>query len=166
MILNAADDLKSIGNIVFLLVGGGAQREWIEKESQRRGLKNIMFKPYQSREKLNLSLSASDLHLILLRPALEGLIVPSKFYGIAAVGRPTIYVVDIFGEIPRVLEREGCGYTVSIGASKELSDCILNLSRDFVRVQKMGVQARKAFDRHYDKRHAFNAWKNLLAQVI
>ena len=43
-----------------------------------------MFKPYQPRERLAESLSAADVHIVSLRPELEGLIVPSKIYGIAA----------------------------------------------------------------------------------
>jgi hypothetical protein len=38
--------------------------------------------------------------------------VPSKFYGIAAAGRPTIFVGSPFGEIARTLAHYRCGYTV------------------------------------------------------
>src|SRR5215467_1773262 len=56
-ILDAAEKLKSAANIVFLFIGGGAQRDRIEEEARRRGLENIMFKPYQPREQLALSLT-------------------------------------------------------------------------------------------------------------
>src|SRR6185503_4809828 len=79
-ILDAAERLKSSVNIVFLFIGEGAQRNWIEEEARRRGLENIMFKPYQPRKKLGLSLTIPDVHLISLRRSMEGLIVPSKFY--------------------------------------------------------------------------------------
>jgi colanic acid biosynthesis glycosyl transferase WcaI len=38
------------------------------------------------------------MHPVSLRPDLEGLIVPSKFLGIAAVGRPIIFIRDEDGE--------------------------------------------------------------------
>ena len=47
-------------------------------------------RPYQPKERLGETLSVGDVHLMSLDPALEGLIVPSKFYGIAAAGRPKI----------------------------------------------------------------------------
>jgi glycosyltransferase involved in cell wall biosynthesis len=123
-----------------------------------------MFKPYQLREQLALSLTVPDVHLISLQPSLEGLIVPSKFYGIAAAGRPTIFVGDRYGEIPRILRETGSGYTVSVGDSVGLANRILEMSRD-VETMNMGVRARLTFDQHFDQRHAFAAWEELLHQA-
>lgn len=36
---------------------------------------------------LKYSLGVADVHWISLKPELEGLIVPSKFYGVAAAGK-------------------------------------------------------------------------------
>jgi colanic acid biosynthesis glycosyl transferase WcaI len=164
-ILGAAEKLKNAANIVFLFIGGGAQRDRIEEEARRSGLENIMFKPYQPRERLALSLTVPDVHLISLQPALEGLIVPSKFYGIAAAGRPTIFVGDRDGEIPRILRETGSGYTVSVGDYMGLENRILEMSRNNNETLDMGVRARLAFDRHFDQRHAFAAWELLLQQA-
>ena len=164
-ILDAAEKLISAKNIMFLFIGGGAQRDRIEEEARRRGLDNIMFKPYQPREQLSLSLTVPDVHLISLQPALEGLIVPSKFYGIAAAGRPTIYVGDREGEIPNILRETGSGYTVSVGDSVELGNRILGMLRNNNETLSMGLRARLAFDRHFDQRHAFTAWELLLQQA-
>ena len=164
-ILDAAEKLKGAANIDFLFIGGGAQRDRIEKEARRRGLKNIMFKPYQPRERLALSLTVPDVHLISLQPSLEGLIVPSKFYGIAAAGRPTIFVGDQGGEIPEILRETGSGYTVTVGDSVGLANRILEMVRKYNETLDMGVRARLAFDRHFDQRHAFAAWEQLLQQA-
>jgi len=164
-ILNAAETLRDHTEIVFLFIGAGPQRDRIKDEVQRRALGNILFKPYQPRERLTLSLSVPDVHLISLQPSLEGLIVPSKFYGIAAAGRPTLYVGDSEGEIPSILSQENCGYTISIGDSRGLADCILKMSQDDELVRQLGKCARAAFDRQYDKSHALRAWEQLLTQT-
>src|SRR2546423_701534 len=74
--------------IKFLFVGSGAQLDAVRREAGG----NALFAPYQPREALSESLSAGDAHLVSLQPQLEGLIVPSKFYGILAgapgAGRP------------------------------------------------------------------------------
>ena len=72
----------------FLFIGGGALERVLRDEIAARGLYNVVLLPYQSRNELSHSLSVADAHLVTLRPEFEGLIVPSKFYGIAAVGRP------------------------------------------------------------------------------
>jgi len=164
-ILNAAETLRGHPEIVFLFIGAGPQRDRIKDEVQRRALENILFKPYQPRERLALSLSVPDVHLISLQPSLEGLIIPSKFYGIAAAGRPTLYVGDSEGEIPSILSQENCGCTISIGDSRGLADCILKMSQDDELVRQLGKCARAAFDRQYDKSRALRAWEQLLTQA-
>lgn len=70
--------------VTWLFIGSGALYEAFQTEVERRGLSDIVFKPYQPRLDLDKSLSAADVHLVSLKPDLEGLIVPSKFYGICA----------------------------------------------------------------------------------
>jgi glycosyltransferase involved in cell wall biosynthesis len=164
-ILDAAERLNGRTDIVFLFVGGGPQRDWIRREAQRRALTNIRFKPYQPRERLALSLSVPDVHVISLYPSLEGLIVPSKFYGIAAAGRPAIYVGDPDGEIPRILGESGCGYATAIGDSQGLASCIQDLAGDAGRVKEVGRHARDVFDRRFAQTHAMRAWEKMLIQA-
>lgn len=163
-ILGAAGKLKHTEGIVFLFIGGGAQRGWIEEAAKKRGLTNILFKPYQPRERLGLSLSVPDVHLISLQPALEGLIVPSKFYGIAAAGRPTLFVGDIDGEIPMILRQTGSGYTISVGDSNGLANHIVEMSQGTI-AASMGAKARIAFEKYFEQHRAFAAWENLLRHV-
>ncbi len=163
-ILGAAEKLKNTGGIVFLFIGGGAQRGWIEEDTKKRGLTNILFKPYQPRERLGLSLSVPDVHLISLQPSLEGLIVPSKFYGIAAAGRPTLFVGDIDGEIPTILRKTSSGYTISIGDSNGLASRIVEMSHGTI-AGSMGARARVVFEQNFEQHHAFAAWEHLLQEV-
>jgi glycosyltransferase involved in cell wall biosynthesis len=163
-ILGAAGKLKHTEGIVFLFIGGGAQRGWIEEDTKKRGLTNILFKPYQPRERLRLSLSVPDVHLISLQPSLEGLIVPSKFYGIAAAGRPTLFVGDMDGEIPTILKKTSSGYTISIGDSNGLASRIVEMSHGTI-AGSMGARARVAFEQNFEQHHAFAAWEHLLQEV-
>ena len=162
-ILDAAEKLESATNIVFLFIGGGAQRGRIEEEARRRGLENIIFKPYQPRERLALSLTVPDVHLISLRPALEGLIVPSKFYGIAAAGRPTIFIGSKNGEIPRILRGAQCGFSIEKGQAEEVSRIIRELADDKETCLRLGRRARALFDQRFDSRHAMQAWETVIA---
>ncbi len=107
-IIGAAEALKGDDRIVFLFIGGGAQRDGIESRARERGLSNIHFQPYQPRENLAESLSVPDVHLVSLLPAVEGFVFPSKFYGILAAGRPVIFVGQRDGEIARLIEATPC----------------------------------------------------------
>ena len=164
-ILDAAERLKPSTNIVFLFIGEGAQRNWVEEEALRRGLENIKFKPYQPREQLGLSLTVPDVHLISLQPAMEGLIVPSKFYGIAAAGRPTIFIGSKNGEIPRILQEGQCGISVEKGQDEELGHVIRGLADHLDRCVSLGERARAVFDQQFDKTHAMSTWQAVLDET-
>lgn len=160
--VEAAEKLNDVKEIAFVFVGDGIARQWLITEVARRGLTNTQFFPYQSAERLRWSLSLPDVHFVSLRPTLEGLIVPSKFYGIAAAGRPIIHIGDPDGEIARILERERCGWSFCIGEVDALSSWILHLSQAARETVEAGLRARGAFDRKYSRLHALDSWRLLL----
>lgn len=127
-ILQAAETLRDNSQVVFLFIGSGARLPALQQEVRSRGLSNVVFKPYQPREMLSYSLSAPDAHLVVLRPELEGLIVPSKTYGALAADRPVLFVGDPDGEIPRMLDRESAGVAVRAGDGAALAARVLELS--------------------------------------
>jgi glycosyltransferase involved in cell wall biosynthesis len=165
-ILGAAEALRDRDDdVVFLFIGGGAQRAALEQWIDAHGLTNVLFRPYQPKEKLGLSLGVPDAHLVCLKPGLEGLIVPSKFYGIAAAGRPTLFVGDPDGEIPRVLNAVHCGYAVSAGDSEGLVRHIEALKSDPDVCRTMGQRARAEFERRFSRVGAVAAWRDLLGSL-
>ena len=161
-LLNAAERLRGETDICFLLIGDGARLERVKAEIIKRGLSNFSCQPYQPRENLGQSLGVADIHIVVLRPELEGLIVPSKFYGIAAAGRPTVYIGDEDGEVPSILAGNEAGLTVPIGDDERLAAEILGLSHDPERCERMGANARMLFERSYDRRHAMLSWEQIL----
>jgi colanic acid biosynthesis glycosyl transferase WcaI len=164
-LLDAAVRLRDDPSILFLFVGDGRQREWIEGEAGRRGLANIRFRPLQPRAALAESLSAPDVHVVTLQPALEGLVVPSKFYGVAAAGRPTLFVGDLDGEIARELARAGSGLAFAPGDAQGLAGAIAKLRDASEARLAMGRAARAHFEAHHDRAHAFAQWDRLLDDV-
>lgn len=151
--------------IVWLFIGGGAAFAWLKTEADARALKSVRFEPYQPREMLAHSLSVADVHLISLRPQLEGLIVPSKYYGVAAAGRPCIFIGDADGEIARTLARTDCGITIPQGDGRRLAQAVLELSGDAARCRRMGINARAGFEREFDLPIALAKWRTVLADT-
>jgi colanic acid biosynthesis glycosyl transferase WcaI len=162
--------LKSLTNdiarqILFIFVGGGAQRARLEREVLRRRLANVRLHPYQPRERLAETLSVADLHLVSLNPKLEGLVVPSKFYGIAAAGRPTLFIGAPDGEIARLIDEARCGFTVSSGDGEAVVDRILQLAETPELCAELGARARTAFEQHWTKDRAIEQWQQVLCEA-
>jgi colanic acid biosynthesis glycosyl transferase WcaI len=165
-VLKAAEQLRDDPAIVFLFIGGGNKLDALASQVRERGLDPLFrFLPYQERATLSHSLGVADLHWISLKPELEGLIVPSKFYGIAAAGRPIIAVTARDGEIARLVRRHECGIVVEPGDGKALGEALRRLMTEPDRLAAMGARARAMLDEHFSRRQAFARWRSLLESV-
>lgn len=151
--------------VVWLFVGGGAQVAALKADVARRGLADVMFQPYQPRARLAESLSVADVHLISLQPAMEGLIVPSKLYGVLAAGRPAIFIGAADGEVAQVLRRHDCGESVRPGDGPALAGLVRSLSAAPERAAAMGRNAHAAFTQTYDRPFALARWRTLFDRM-
>lgn len=164
-ILGAAEAMRDNARIKFLFVGGGHQRAVVEDACAERGLTNIYFRSYQPRERIALSLSVPDIHWISLKPAFQGLIVPSKLYGIAAVGRPVLMIGARDGEIGRLVEKFGFGTTVMPGDVEAAVSEITRLSLAPEDLREMKQHAREFVDSVASRRSSFEAWRDALTKL-
>jgi len=162
-LLTAARLLQPVDEVRFLIVGGGAGMEALRLAAQELALSSIRFVSYQPAAELADTLAAADVHLVCLRPELEGLIVPSKLYGILAAGRPAVFWGDRDGEIARELRRTGAGLSVASGDGAALAAAIESLRSDPVRRAAISRAARTAYVERYTREMAVARWQELLA---
>jgi colanic acid biosynthesis glycosyl transferase WcaI len=164
--LSASERFRSDHRIVFLVIGGGHQNDGLAREVMLRGLsRSYLFVPYQNADVLKFSLGIPDVHWISLRPQFEGLIVPSKFYGIAAAGRPIISIGSKDGELGFLVDEHQCGFRIEEGDVDSLEKAIALLSSDSDLCARMGQRARLMLDDHFTRRQAFESWRALLSKV-
>jgi len=164
-LINAAEILKEHRDIIFLIIGAGAQFNKIKSRVRELGLDNVRFEGYQPKNMLKYSLTLPDLHVISLLPELEGLILPSKFYGIAASGRPVLYIGATDGEIPQILSNYNCGFTAKINDYDSIVTFIKQLNGDPKILISMGQNARSVFVDFFDKRFAYEKWEKLFKSL-
>lgn len=146
-ILSAAQQLRNREELMFLFVGEGPQKRQLVEEARQRNLDNVRFFPYQPLEGLSDSLGAADLHLISMKSNVEGLLVPSKLYGILASGRPSLLVGPQKNEVARTLLDSRSGWIVEPGQSEKLAERIETLMVKPELARDMGDSAR----RHYEQ---------------
>lgn len=161
-LLEAAVLLSNHEDIQFLLIGGGQQRAHVEEVVRNRELKNVIFKPLQPSEHLAESLSTADAHIVSLIPRLEHCIVPSKFYGVLAAGRPTLFIGDSNGEVARVVASADCGAAVKIGEGQRLANFIIQMKDSPDRRAQMGLNARRVLDTVFSRENAVGAWSDVM----
>lgn len=103
-VLAAARALKDEKDVTFLFVGGGSEF----RRAAECGLPNVFGLPYQPLDSLAGSLSAADLHLVVMGDAFAGIVHPCKIYNVLAIGSPVVYigpseshVTELAGSLPR-----------------------------------------------------------------
>ncbi len=161
-LFDAALKLRNTRHIAFLIIGGGHGYDQLRLRATQAELESIIFQPYQPLEKLSDSMAAADMHLVSLRPELEGHIVPSKFYGIAAAARPIVFIGDEDGELARLINNNGCGFSVKQGDAAQLAEGILHLADNVEACQRHGLAARQLLDNQFSRAHAVKQWHDLL----
>jgi colanic acid biosynthesis glycosyl transferase WcaI len=165
VLIEAADRLRSKERLTIAIVGGGSRREELGRMVAGRGLTNVRFFPYQSKELLHESFGAADAFVVSLKDTLEGYIVPSKVYGILAAGRPYIAATNPGCEAATIARAGGCGLVAAPGDAGALADAIAKLYDDPAAARAMGERARHAAWQ-YDRRVAVQAYYDLFAQVV
>jgi len=161
-ILAVAEDLVHNEELRFVFIGGGTRFGEVERHVRDRNLPNVLLLPYREKPDLAQSLSVGDVHYISLRPGFEGLVVPSKAYGIMAAGRPMIYQGSDNGEIARMIDREGIGVVVPPGDIAGLKESILELQRDKGLREQMGAAARVALEERYSSIEGLSRYRAVL----
>jgi hypothetical protein len=143
----AARQLEADG-VGLVFVGEGAQRAQLEAAAT--GVSNIRFLPFFPGNKVPSVLAAPDAHLITVKRGLEGVVVPSKMYGILAAGKPIVAVAPRETDAVSLGERLG----FSVGADPDRPDEVVQTVRalvaDYQRVENMGraaLGAALAYDR-------------------
>jgi colanic acid biosynthesis glycosyl transferase WcaI len=164
-LLGAAERLRDHSDIVFLIIGGGHRIDTLKAGFAERKLESLRVRPYQPQAGLGSVLSLPDVHWVSLRPELEGLIVPSKFYSICAAGRPVIMVGDTEGEIGSIVHDAGCGMAVARGDDAGFASAILRLRNDCGLRDAMGGRARRLLDDRFSRSRALGLWQNLIGEL-
>ena len=91
-LMSAALELKNRDDIVFCFIGGGSELAKVREFSAQHELCNVKVLPYQPLEELSSSLSAADLHVVVMGDAFVGIVHPCKIYNIISIGAPTLYL--------------------------------------------------------------------------
>lgn len=131
---------KTDPSVGFVFVGEGAVRAQLETMAARS--KNVRFLPFFPASKVPSVLAAADVHVITIKRGLEGMVVPSKLYGILAAGRPILVVAPPETDASRIVTLRGCGLAADPGEPQQVLAAARALSADPERLHRMGAAAR------------------------
>ncbi len=153
-IMETAFLLKEDPTISFVIVGEGHKKSYVEDFVKDNKLKNVKISGYVKKEDLPELLGCADVGLVSLMKSQVGLSVPSKAFGIMAIGIPVIAIMPAETEIARIIAEEHCGLIIEPGDSHKLCESIQSLKENTEVRQSMGSRARKAISDKYNLKDA------------
>ncbi|WP_319419062.1 glycosyltransferase family 4 protein [Pleurocapsa sp. FMAR1] len=128
--------------VQFVFIGAGTKHEICRQTVAELNLNNCIFLPYQDRTNLPYSLTACDLALVTIAPGLEGVVAPSKVYGIMAAGKAIAAICEPHSYLRELIDNANCGAYFNNNHSKDLANFIMKLADDSALAAQMGHAGR------------------------
>ena len=132
----------------LVFVGDGAQREKLQYTCS--GIANVRFLPFFPASQIPSVLAAADAHVITVKRGLEGVVVPSKMYGILAAGKPIVALAPAECDVVAIGGQKGFSMSANPENPKEFVDSVRRMASNPELVRQMEkAAARSAAD--YDR---------------
>jgi glycosyltransferase involved in cell wall biosynthesis len=162
--VDAAAVLRERDDIVFVLVGEGAEKARVENLVAARGLENVVLRPGQPRARVPDFYRAADACLVPLRDVpLFRTFIPSKMFEIMGCARPI--VGSVAGEARAILERSGAALIAEPEDADGIAAAVLRLAGDREAADAMGRRGRAFVAEHYDRRKLAARYLELLEEI-
>jgi glycosyltransferase involved in cell wall biosynthesis len=135
--------------IQFIFIGSGAKKPTCKRIAGIRALHNCLFLPFQDKKDLPYTLTSGNLALVSIAPGLEGVVVPSKLYGVLAAGLPVAAICEPHSYLRQLIADAGCGATFENGDAIALANFIHHLSVNPDQTARMGIASRRYCETHF-----------------
>jgi glycosyltransferase involved in cell wall biosynthesis len=156
-ILDAAEQLEGDDSVLLLFVGDGKRRGEVAREVAKRGLGNVRLEPRVPLGRLSELLGSAGVHLVSMREGMEGILVPSKVYGILAAGRPAVMVGSTQNEVADLVRDSGAGFVVGAGEAGKLAAAVRQLRDRPGLARRMGAAGRRYYERRLGRDRSVRA---------
>jgi glycosyltransferase involved in cell wall biosynthesis len=141
-VIDAAERLRDHSDIVFVLIGDGNQKPFLERKAQKLGLTNVEILPSVSKQQLPEILAAADVALVIIAkyPIIEDNCANKFFDGLSA-GKPVL--LNYSGWQRKILEDDEAGFGCELCNLGQFVEKVLYLKSHRRRRQKMGANGRQ-----------------------
>ena len=153
-VLDTAESLLMYSDIKFLFVGGGAERDMLVADAEKRNLSNVVFLARQPKETMPIVWSLCDVALVHLKdsPVFRS-VIPSKMFEAMAMGLPILMAAPE-GEASAIVAADGAGIHVPPENPKALADAVIRLQEDKGFRTELAAKSLAAAERHSRKTQA------------
>jgi glycosyltransferase involved in cell wall biosynthesis len=123
---------------------------------------NVRFAGFAPEEQLAKRLGAADIHLVSLRPGWTGLVVPSKFFGCLAAGRPVLFAGSRKAAIAQWIEEYGVGWVLDRESLPEVASELRRLTQAKDELKALQKRCHEVYKTHFCRERIMDRWDNEL----
>ncbi|HEV2732159.1 MAG TPA: glycosyltransferase family 4 protein, partial [Terriglobales bacterium] len=164
-VLEAASRLRHASQIVFLLIGDGAERSRIMSLAHERQLNNVRFLDQQPREQIPAYICASDACLVTLKKnEIFKTVIPTKMLEFMSCARPVILSVD--GQARKIIDDAQAGICVEPENPEQIASAIMRLFSTYELCQALGNNGRHHIVHHFSRAETARAYIGILEDVL
>jgi glycosyltransferase involved in cell wall biosynthesis len=164
-LIRASTFLRDLRDLSVVVIGAGARGEPIRALAELLEANAVRFMPYQPAGVVSSSLSSADVHFVGLAAGLAGFVVPSRIYGIMAVGRPVIASAEAESETARLVAEVGCGIVVPPGRPDLTARAIREAHDGMHDLEAMGRRGREYVLRDASRDTAVGRYRELIGEL-
>lgn len=163
-ILDAAHLLRTRTDIVFLMVGDGAEHRRLRHLQLSRGLTNVRMLGQQPKSRVPGLWNLSSASIVHLRAApLFTTVIPSKIFESLATETPVL--LGVKGEAADLIHSSGGGICFEPENAEQLAKAVVALARDPGAAAAMGKRGREYMAAHFDREQLARRFQSLLEQL-
>lgn len=151
LIINAAREVRDFGNIVFLLVGDGTEKDNLIKMAESFSLTNVLFKSFVSKEEYPGLVKDADVGIVCLSSKNKTPVVPGKILGYMAASIPVVAFLNKESDGHIIIKDAKCGYSSTSDDYKKAIEIILKVYKEKDQLKKYGENGFKYVSSHFTK---------------
>lgn len=127
---------------------------------------NISFAGFADEGQLAKRLSSGDIHMLSLRPGWEGIVVPSKFFGSLAAGKPLLYEGSSTPAIQTWIDQYRVGFVINNGNVHQIAAELSRLADNPALLLEMQRNAFKCYQENFSKEEVIDGWDDFLKDTL
>ena len=127
---------------------------------------NIRFVPFVETGSIATRLSSADIHVVTLREESTGAVVPSKFFGAIAIGRPVLFCGDRGSAIAQWITQHDLGWVLTPETVRDVAASIRELLKTPGAIQRKGEHCHRVYREHFSRKSALDAWHHKLTELM
>ncbi len=164
-ILEAADRLRDRDDIVFLMVGDGAEKERLVKLRDDMQLNNVVMLDQKPKDAMPAIWAVTDVSLVLLKKEdLFKTVLPSKIVESMAMKRPI--VLGVQGEAEAMVKDADAGICIEPENAEQLADAVVKLADNSELAQGFGEHGRRFVEDKFDRRKLACVMEKILLGLV